>query len=127
MNLNAERSNSTPDLKMTLLLEPLASGGFAASIIEFPGYRVEATTRESAIAQARQQVISFLKTVELLPIEISATELTHTHSDEDNPWIEFAGVFKDDPDFAAIAAAIRAEREVDDDTEVDPSVYRLED
>ncbi|GAP96042.1 helix-turn-helix domain-containing protein [Leptolyngbya sp. NIES-2104] len=45
---------------------------------------------------------------------------------QESPWIEFAGVFKDDPDFAKIAAAIRAEREIEDDTEVDPSVYHLE-
>lgn len=53
-------------------------------------------------------------------------EASIEHLSQENPWIEFAGVFKDDPDFAKIAAAIRAEREVEDDTEVDPSVYRLE-
>lgn len=62
----------------------------------------------------------------LASIEIPTTKTTQPHTSEENPWIEFAGVFKDDPDFAKIAAAIRAEREADDDTEVDPSVYRLE-
>jgi hypothetical protein len=45
----------------------------------------------------------------------------------DNPWIKFVGMFENDPDFAEIAAAIRAEREVEDETEVDPAVYALED
>jgi hypothetical protein len=38
------------------------------------------------------------------------------------PWAKLFGLFKDDSDFAEIAAAIRAEREVDDDSEVSPSI-----
>jgi hypothetical protein len=40
--------------------------------------------------------------------------------------VKYAGIFENGPDFAEIAAAIRAEREVDDDSEVDPVVYALE-
>jgi hypothetical protein len=127
MTLKAEQSNSGSDLKMTLLLEPLISGGVAASVLEFPACRVEAATRELAIAQVRQQIVALLNTVELLPIQISAAEITQSQTETENPWIKFAGMFQDDPDFAKIAAAIRAEREVDDNTEVDPAVYRLED
>jgi hypothetical protein len=46
---------------------------------------------------------------------------------EKSPWVEFAGMFENDPDFAVIAAAMRAERSTDDDSEVDPSVYAIED
>jgi hypothetical protein len=42
---------------------------------------------------------------------------------EESPWTKLFGLYKDDPDFAEIAAAIRAERESDDDSEVDPAVY----
>lgn len=125
MNLKADHQDSSTALKMTLLLEPLTSGGVAASVLEFPACRVEAATREIAIAQVRQQVVAFLNTVEVLPLQISATEIEHPNPE--NPWIQFAGMFQDDPDFAEIAAAIRAEREVDDESEVDPDVYRLED
>ena len=38
-------------------------------------------------------------------------------------WMKFAGVFKDDADFAAIMESIRAERTDNDDSEVDPSYY----
>jgi hypothetical protein len=37
--------------------------------------------------------------------------------------MKFAGVFKDDSDFAAIMESIRAERTSDDNSEVDPSFY----
>ncbi len=43
-----------------------------------------------------------------------------------NPWIKVAGLFKDDPYFAEIALSIRAERESNDDSEVDPSLYIVE-
>jgi hypothetical protein len=41
-----------------------------------------------------------------------------------NPnWIKYAGVFKDDVDFLAIMQKIHAERDSDDESEVDPSYY----
>lgn len=39
------------------------------------------------------------------------------------PKSSFAGVFQDDPDFAAIMESICIERTSDDDSEVDPSYY----
>ncbi|OCR01244.1 hypothetical protein BCD67_25610 [Oscillatoriales cyanobacterium USR001] len=38
-------------------------------------------------------------------------------------WMQFAGVFKDDPDFQEIMDGISAERNSDDDSEIDPSYY----
>jgi hypothetical protein len=43
-----------------------------------------------------------------------------------SPWIKYAGMFENDPDFAAITATIRADRDSEDDTEVDPAVYAIE-
>jgi hypothetical protein len=126
MNLNAQMSSPNADLKMTLMLEPLASGGVAASVLEVPTCRVESATREEAIAQIRLQLVTLLNTAELLPLKISRSEIERSVSQTESPWVKFAGMFENDPDFAIIAAAIRAEREVDDDTEVDPAVYALE-
>ena len=38
-------------------------------------------------------------------------------------WMKYAGVFKDNADFLEIIEAMRAERNSDDDSEVDPSYY----
>jgi hypothetical protein len=38
-------------------------------------------------------------------------------------WMKYAGVFKDDVDFLEIIQEIRAERDADDESEVDPSYY----
>ncbi|MDJ0675184.1 MAG: hypothetical protein QNJ36_07370 [Calothrix sp. MO_167.B42] len=43
--------------------------------------------------------------------------------DSQPSWMQFAGVFKDDPDFLEIMEAIQAERNSDDESEVDPSYY----
>jgi hypothetical protein len=37
--------------------------------------------------------------------------------------MKYAGVFKDDVDFLEIMQEIRAERDLDDESEVDPSYY----
>jgi hypothetical protein len=51
---------------------------------------------------------SFYRAAKIVSIEVP-TPLTV------NPWIKFSGIYQDDPDFAEIAAAIRAERNPTED------------
>ena len=114
--------NSTPtshETEVTLLLEPQNSGRFVASVMEFPGCRVEAETKAAAIVLVQSQLQDYLKQVELIRVALPS-ELEVKKPD---PWDRLFGMFKGDPDFAEIAAEIRASREVDDDSEVDPTVY----
>ncbi|GBF80317.1 hypothetical protein [Aphanothece sacrum] len=101
---------------MTLLVETLKNGQFAASILEFPNFRVESPTREEAIAQIKATVLERLSHIEAISwnVPLSASPPT---------WIQFAGIFQDDPDFKDIMDKIRAEKTSDDDTEVDSSYY----
>ncbi|HAT13678.1 MAG TPA: hypothetical protein DCS91_09000 [Microcoleaceae bacterium UBA11344] len=116
INLDLAQSDPFTNLKVTLLLEALTSGQIVASIREFPDCRVQAETRETAIAQIQATFLERLKNMEAIswnvPIQTSEPS-----------WMKFAGVFKDDADFAAIIESIRAERTSDDDSEVDPSYY----
>ncbi len=116
INLNLSQPAPFTNLKVTLLLEPLTSGQVAASIREFPDCRVKAETREEAIAQIKTTFLERLKNIEAISwnVPIQTTEPS---------WMKFAGVFKDDADFAAIMESIRAERTSDDDSEIDPSYY----
>lgn len=116
INLELQQSDPFSNLKVTLLLETLKSGQVAASIFEFPDCRVQAETREAAIAQIQATFLERLKNIEAISwnVPIQASEPT---------WMKFAGVFKDDSDFAAIMESIRAERNSDDNSEVDPSYY----
>jgi hypothetical protein len=116
-------------LRVTLRLETQASGTIAASIIEFPECRVEATTREAAIELVQAALLERLNHTETIFWDVplpAVPSLNGATKRSESPWIKFAGMFENDPDFAEIAAAIRAEREVEDDSEVDPSVYALE-
>jgi hypothetical protein len=105
------------ELKVTLLLETLASGKIVASIFEFPSCRVEAADRQTAIAQLQAIFLERLQHIEAIAwsVPVLVTEPT---------WLKFAGVFQDDSEFQSIMQQIRAERESDDDSEVDPSYYQ---
>ena len=122
MSLSVQLSQPKTPLKLTLVIEQLVTGKVAASVLEFPHCRVEAESREIAIARIKEAMTTLLERVEFLPIEVSPV----TTNSSVSPWIKYAGMFQDDPDFAAIAANLRAEREIDDDTEIDPSAYSLD-
>jgi predicted RNase H-like HicB family nuclease len=102
---------------VTFVVEQQVSGRFGASVMEFPGCRAEADTKEAAIAQVQTQLQVYLAQVELIQVALPA------RPEAGDGWDRLFGVFKGDPDFAEIAAEIRAVREVDDDSEVDPAVY----
>jgi len=119
-------------LRVTLRLETLASGTIAASVMEFPDCRIEAATREEAIAQVQAAFLEQITHVEIIPWDVplvsgrSGNYLNGSEPPRESPWRKFAGMFQDDSDFAEIATTLRAERNVEDDTEVDPLVYSLE-
>lgn len=116
-NFNALQSPSSSHLKVTLLLETLPSGKVAASILEFPNYRVEADTREVAIAQLQTDFLQRIQQIEAISWNVPLPS-------SEPAWMQFAGVFAGDPDFASIMETLQAERISDDDSEVDPSYYQ---
>jgi len=116
INLKLPQPDLSTNLKVTLLVENLTSGMVAASIFEFPGCRVEAETREVAIAQLQTTFLERFQHIEAISWNVPIPTLTPT-------WMKFAGVFENDPDFAAIMDSIRDERTSDDDSEVDSSYY----
>lgn len=103
-------SHSSENLKLHLVLEETQDGRSLASVLEFPDCRVEAQTNEQAIAQLQTMVMHRLANVRILPLEISVSA-----AETENPWMKYAGVFKDDPYFAKIMEAMQAERQVDND------------
>ncbi|WP_293074606.1 hypothetical protein [Okeania sp. SIO3B5] len=51
-----------------------------------------------------------LEKLEIIPVEIE----WQPSKQPENPWVKFAGVFQDDPDFAEIAESLRKERLAND-------------
>jgi hypothetical protein len=62
-------------------------------------------------------------TEQLATAEIVLLEIRLPHETTACPWARYAGIFENDPDFAEIARELRAERESDDESEVDPALY----
>jgi predicted RNase H-like HicB family nuclease len=86
-----------------ILIEQTADGQSSATVLELPDCQVIAITAQEAMSQVQVRLTERLATAQIVSIEIPAPQ-------SQNPWIEFAGIFKDDPDFAEIAQAIRKER-----------------
>ena len=117
VTLNVQQSHQpSANLKVTIILENLASGNVAASVFELPDCRVEAETREEAITQIKAAFLERLKHIETISWDVPVQASVPA-------WIKFAGVFKDDSDFQEIMQTIRSERNSNDESEVDPSYY----
>ena len=86
-----------------ILVEQTADGQSSATVLELPNCQAIAITPQEAISQVQTRLTERLATAQIVSIQIPSPQTQ-------NPWIEFAGIFKDDPDFADIAQAIRAER-----------------
>ena len=116
INLDSPQSNLFTNFKVTLLLESLPSGQILASIKEFPDCRIHAETKETAIAKIQTTFLERLKNIEAIswnvPLQTS-----------EPAWIKFAGIFKEDEDFASIMESIMMEKTSDDNSEIDPSYY----
>jgi predicted RNase H-like HicB family nuclease len=86
-----------------ILIEQTADGQSSATVLELPDCQVIAITPQEAMSQVQTRLSERLATAQIISIEIPDPL-------PQNPWIEFAGIFKDDPDFAEIARSNRNNR-----------------
>ncbi|MDZ8187775.1 MAG: hypothetical protein RMX96_23360 [Nostoc sp. ChiSLP02] len=105
INFSSVTLPQSENLKLHILLERNNEGNVIASVLEFPNTQVEAPTTEQALLELKEFLSIRLEKIEIIPIEIQLPQ-----SEAENPWMKFAGVFKDDADFAEIANNLRAER-----------------
>jgi hypothetical protein len=113
-----QSKSESSTLRITLQLETQTSGKIAASAIEFPDCRVEATTREEAIAEVQAAILNKLSHIETIPwdVPISLSEPVQAQT-------ESAGVFQNNSAFEEIMNKIQAERDAWGDEEMDVSEY----
>jgi hypothetical protein len=110
------------EIPVTLMLEPQASGRFVASAVEFPAFRIEAATEAEAIGQLQQSLSEHVAHTKVMPWVIPVQPIDDAVVTKP-AWTKFVGIFEDDADFAAIVDEMRAERESDDESEIDPAYY----
>ena len=99
-------------MAIQVLIERVGKNGYRASSGEPLPLSVEAPTREAALAKLKKKLDKRLeKGAELVSVEVGA-------SPEENPWVKYAGMFKDDPifdDVVRIMAENRKKEEADPD------------
>ncbi len=78
-------------MDMTVLIEP-KDGGFKASTSQPVAMESEGGSREEALERLRALAITRLAGGELVSVSLP-------NGDSGHPWMKFAGVWKDHPDF----------------------------
>lgn len=104
-------------MDLTLLVKSLESGQFEATVLEIPAYRVEAESKELALNELKSALLQRVQNAEALTWQLPVNSTEHP------AWLKFAGVFKDNTDFAEIVKEIQEAREAWGDEEMDQSEY----
>ena len=106
MNIAIDRPSST---LLQMVVETLPNHQVAAWMVALPDCRVVAESKEAAIVALEARLETRMRAIEVIDFPgLAGKPMEH-------PVMKFAGIFKDDPDFAEIVAQMRAERELDDD------------
>ena len=80
-------------MEIPVLIEPVAGNGFVATTGEPLALRAEGKTRDEAISLLQQMLAERVSNgAEVIEVQIPGAR-------SGNPWVEFAGMFKDDPYF----------------------------
>lgn len=99
------------NLTLHLVVEQTEKGQSRASVLGLPDCVVEAATDEEAIEKLQDLLIERLAHARVMEVKIPLAQPNQTK----NSWMKYAGVFKDDPDFAEVAERLRAERREEGD------------
>jgi len=94
-------------MRYTVLLHESPDNGYIATAPVFPGCVGRGQTQEEALNGIRQAIVAELANV----IEVTAVEVdVPTRSSGGNPWLDTAGMFKDDPLFDDMLREVEVRR-----------------
>jgi len=103
---------------VNVLIKNEANGKVSATILGLPEYRVESSDRQTALSDLQNLVTARLVGAEIVSLEIELPQ-------PENPWLRFAGIFKDDPYFDQMLESI-AEYRREKDAELEEYYCQLE-
>ena len=92
---------------MYVLIENKPEGKYTASLIGWPDVKAQGGTEDEALSHLRRSLSAHLTHAKIVPLELTAEQ----------PWLQTAGMFKDDPfvdEFQEVIAAYRRERDAHD-------------
>lgn len=107
MNIESTVSPQKTSIKSSynVLVEYQNQERVKASVLGWPECQVEASTKEEALQQLQEIVNQQLRDREIVSLEIEVPVPQAEH-----PWMQFAGMFKDDPDFDEFLEFIEEDR-----------------
>jgi predicted RNase H-like HicB family nuclease len=88
----------------SILIETPKSGGYRATALGLPNCRAKGATRELALQNIRELLTTRLSHSEIITLKIDSPQSQH-------PWMQFAGMFQNDPQFEEMQADIQAYRQ----------------
>jgi hypothetical protein len=96
-------------MQIPILVEPVSSNGYRATCGPPLALSAEGATREEAVDNLERLLRDRLSNgVELVAAEVPARVV-------ENPWVKYAGMFKDDPMFAEVLGIMKENRRKDEE------------
>jgi|SRR5581483_7286234 len=96
-------------MHIPILVEPVANNGYRATSGPPLALSVEGATRAEAIDKLQLLLRDRLRNgVEVVAAEVAAQAI-------ENPWVKYAGMFKDDPMFDEVLEIMKQNRRKDDE------------
>jgi hypothetical protein len=94
-------------MQIAILVEPVTNSGYRATCGPPLGVSAEGATRDEAVDRVELLLRDRLcHGVELVAAEVPARAV-------ENPWVKYAGMFKDDPMFAEVLEIMKENRKKD--------------
>jgi hypothetical protein len=116
MNSFSETTSPTRNLNyrevlVNVIVKQDSNGRTIATVPGLPELQVEASDRATALSQLLSCLETHLAGAEIVSLPVKLPSL-----ERKNPWLEMAGVFKDDPQFEQMLEAIESYRQEIDKT-----------
>jgi hypothetical protein len=109
------KSQDNSEVLVNVIVKQGSNGKTVAIVPGLPELQVEANDKATALSQLQQRLEAHLLGAEIVSLPIKLPSLK-----QKNPWLEMAGVFKDDPQFEQMLEAIENYRhELDESIEND--------
>ncbi|CAD0227327.1 hypothetical protein [Planktothrix agardhii] len=81
-------------------IKQLKNGKYQTFVLKYPSLKASGNSREKAIKKLSRRLQAFFKDTEIIQLEIEVPKTEH-------PWLKYAGMFKDDPQFDQVLEAIQ--------------------
>lgn len=100
------QNQSDHDILINVIIKQSSDGKIIATVPGLPELQVEASNKITALALLQQRLEAHLEGAEIVPLPVKLPS-----REQKNPWLEMAGIFKDDPQFEQMLAAIESYRQ----------------